>query len=37
MGGGSGRGSGSGVQRVLEEFVSDTTIHEGESERETEK
>lgn len=32
MGGGSG--SGSGVQRVLEEFVSERTIHEGEKERE---
>lgn len=35
MGGGSG--SGSGVQRVLEEFVSERTIHEGEKERGTEK
>lgn len=34
MGGGSGSGSGSGVQRVLEEFVSERTIHEGEKERE---
>lgn len=37
MGGGSGGGSGSGVQRVLEEFVSERTIHEGEKERGTEK
>lgn len=34
MGGGSGSGCGSGVQRVLEEFVSERTIHEGEKERE---